>query len=98
MQRQMAKLTEEQRKVLADSVDKVTREVERANRAFEALGVIIVGHGVRLPVLEYPADLDCPAACDRLGYRPALAWKGRVRKFTVARAKGNPNAISSATH
>jgi hypothetical protein len=39
MERQMAKLTEEQRKVLADSVDEVTREVERANRAFEALGV-----------------------------------------------------------
>jgi hypothetical protein len=35
----MAKLTEEQRKVLADSVDEVTREIERANRAFEALGV-----------------------------------------------------------
>ena len=38
-ERQMAKLTEEQRKVLADSVDEVTREIERANRAFEALGV-----------------------------------------------------------
>jgi hypothetical protein len=35
----MAKLTEEQRKVLANSVDEVMREVERANRAFEALGV-----------------------------------------------------------
>jgi ribulose kinase len=36
---QMAKLTEEQRKVLANSVDEVMREVERANRALEALGV-----------------------------------------------------------
>jgi hypothetical protein len=36
---QMTQLTEEQRKVLANSVDEVMREVERANRALEALGV-----------------------------------------------------------
>jgi hypothetical protein len=39
MERQMAKLTEEQRKVLANSVDEVMHEVERANRALEALAV-----------------------------------------------------------
>jgi hypothetical protein len=39
MERQMAKLTEEQRKVLADAVDGVMREVERANRALDALSV-----------------------------------------------------------
>jgi hypothetical protein len=39
MERQMVKLTEEQRKVLANSIDEVMQEVERANRAFEALGV-----------------------------------------------------------